>query len=87
MRLGPTTLKILRLLALGPATSRTLRDALRPEGCTQSWGNSYFLPANSGANGYHSSLRRRGLIMSVGKTTKGATLWGLTPAGLYHLYA
>jgi len=79
MRLGPTARKILRLLALGPATSRVLRDALRPAGCTASWGNSYFLPATSGANGFSSSLRRRGLIMPVGKTARGATVWGLTP--------
>jgi hypothetical protein len=86
MRLGPTAIKILRLLANYPCTAREIMNAIRPEGCTSSWGNSYFLPANSGANGYHSSLRRRGLIEARGKTEKGATVWGLTPAGLYHMH-
>lgn len=85
MRLGPTTLKILTQLARKPSTSREVREALRPEGCTQSWGNSYFLPANSKANGYHSSLRRRGLIEARGREGC-ATIWAITHTGFMELY-
>jgi hypothetical protein len=84
MRLGPTTLKILRLLSTCPRSAREVMNAIRPVGCSINWGGAYFLPETSVANGHRCSLRRRGLIEARGKNEKGATIWGLTPKGAMH---
>lgn len=64
MILGKTARHILKTLReKGFANRGELLAGVKPEHASKSWGNSYFLPADSRSNGYYSSLLRRGLIM------------------------
>jgi hypothetical protein len=65
MILGKTAQHILKTLRVKyQATRSELLAGIKPEHASKSksWGNSYFLPAASTSNGYHSSLIRRGLV-------------------------
>jgi hypothetical protein len=63
MKLGKTARHILKTLWVKyRATRSELLEGVKPAGRSKSWGNSYFLPANSRSNGFYSSLLRRGLI-------------------------
>lgn len=81
-KLGNTAKKIIEFIwAHGASTEREVIDAIRPEGRSERWGNSYFLVGRG--NGRHSSLFKRGFIDTVGIDRRtGARLWDITPAAL-----
>ena len=84
IRVGKTALKLLRYISENPlCTTRQALAPLRPSHCARSWGNSYFLPADSDANGFASSLRRRGMIVKSKYTLDESTrsAWVLTHFG------
>lgn len=81
IRVGKTARKILSFLSHGPASFNEIRLFTAPPGRSIRWGNSYFLPRGSSANGASISLVAKGLVQETGKGRYGATLWGLTEAG------
>lgn len=81
IRVGKTARKILSFLSHGPASFNEIRLFIVPPGRSARWGNSYFLPPGSSANGASISLVAKGLVHETGKGRYGATLWGLTEAG------
>jgi hypothetical protein len=81
IKVGKTARKILAFLSHGPASFTEIRLFVAPPARSIRWGNSYFLPGCSSANGASISLVGKGLVEETGKGRYGATLWGLTAAG------
>ena len=82
-----TTLKILMMLESAGSceglSEKQIIDVIRPYGCSERWGNSYFLKGRG--NGHKVSLIKRGLIDIVRINENNGRMYAISDDGRAYL--